>query len=433
MATTAIWSVKYSLRKVLDYVMNKDKTEKQLYVSGINVQVENACEEMTLTKQSWNKEKGILAFHGYQSFAPNEVNKKQAHEIGVELANTLWGDRFEVIVTTHLDKEHIHNHFVVNSVSFKDGLRYYDNKKSYKEMRSQSDAICNKYSLSVIEKPKEKAYHYAEWKAQVNNKPTIRSSIRNDVDDAIANSRTFTQFIQRLKKDGYVIKTGTKYMSIKPLNSTRYIRLKSLSKDGSYEVDNIKQRILENSIVKLEPIQEKAIIKYKGDLKKAKKLTGFKALYFHYMYNMGILPKHASSQKRVHVLLKEDLKYIDTITKEATLLWKKNIQTLDQLTCNENTTLEKIAELKKKRNSLNNKERRCNDDELKEIIKQEAKDISKEIRNCRKEVMLYEGVKKRSLRFKENLNEIQKEKEEKNHASRRRECRSSSKDESTRD
>lgn len=115
------------IRRVFMYATNGDKTEKQFYTTGINCDVEEAVEQMQFVKKRYRKEKGILAFHAEQSFAKGEVSPEVAHEIGVRLANEIWGDRFQVVVTTHLNTEHLHNHFVINSVSFKDGLKYYSN------------------------------------------------------------------------------------------------------------------------------------------------------------------------------------------------------------------------------------------------------------------------------------------------------------------
>lgn len=220
-ATTAIWDVSDNLKRRINYASNPEKTEKedfnkynynglgyvlsyatsniktekQCYVTGINIEVANALEEMSTTKRQYQKEKGKLAFHGHQSFAPNEVTAETAHQIGVELTKQMGGDRFEAVVTTHIDQKHFHNHFVINYVSFKDGLRYYDNKANYKKFRLLSDQLCKQYSLSTIENPKKKGWHYAEWKAEKEHRPTWRSTIRDDVDIAINNAITYTQFI----------------------------------------------------------------------------------------------------------------------------------------------------------------------------------------------------------------------------------------------
>ena len=243
MATTSIWSVKGWLGKVVIYVENPEKTRNpvyveqkeiteeesqglsdviayavneektrlkqrgkeiaeevmvmQQYVSGVNCALATARGEMMAVKKRYGKDEGIMAFHGYQSFAPGECTPAMAHEIGVKLAETLWGDRFQVLVATHLDKEnHLHNHFVVNSVSFLDGKRYHRTKQDYRRMRRESDRLCKEYALSVIEHPSEgKSQHYGEWRANQEQKPTYRGMVRADVNEAIRMARTENQFL----------------------------------------------------------------------------------------------------------------------------------------------------------------------------------------------------------------------------------------------
>ena len=174
MATVKIWKVKYNLDYVIDYASNfektslkenedlenvidyatkSSKTEQKLFVNALNCYPISAYEQMQDTKEKYGKKKGILAFHSYQSFAPGEVTPEVAHEIGMKFAEQMWGDSFEVAVATHLDTGCCHNHFVLNSVSFVDGKKYYDNLKNYARMRELSDNLCREYGLSVIENP----------------------------------------------------------------------------------------------------------------------------------------------------------------------------------------------------------------------------------------------------------------------------------------
>ena len=176
MATTSLWKVEKRLDKVIKYTTNAEKTEnkewykdlhntigyakadfkteKQLYVTGVNCTEDNALEDMIFTKERFGKTKGILAYHGFRSFAGGEVSPEQAHEIGVKLAEELWGDKYEVVVSTHLNTNHIHNHLVLNSVSFVDGRKYVNDREHYALMRKTSDDLCREYGLSVIkEKP----------------------------------------------------------------------------------------------------------------------------------------------------------------------------------------------------------------------------------------------------------------------------------------
>ena len=143
---------------------------------------------MIAVKKRFGKEGGVVAYHGYQSFAPNEATPEMAHEIGVRLAKVLWGEKYQVLVATHLDKEnHLHNHFVVNTVSFVDGIKYHRTEKDYFDMQRESDRLCREYGLSVIENPQRgKSKHYGEWRAEQEGRPTWRGLIKNDVDTAIS-------------------------------------------------------------------------------------------------------------------------------------------------------------------------------------------------------------------------------------------------------
>ena len=134
-----------------EYAKADFKTEEQLFVSGINCEKETAYQEMIETKKKFGKEKGVLAFHAFQSFKEGEVTPEQAHEIGVKLAEELWGDEFEVLVSTHLNTDNLHNHFVLNSVSFVNGRKYRDTRRTYALMRKTSDDLCREYNLSVLE------------------------------------------------------------------------------------------------------------------------------------------------------------------------------------------------------------------------------------------------------------------------------------------
>lgn len=461
MATTSIWDVSDNLKRVLDYISNPDKTknpnesnyhynglkqaisyttqdsktEKQLYVSGINCSMVTAFQDMVITKKAFQKTDGILAYHAYQSFVPGEVDAEVAHQIGIELAEAMWGERFEVLVSTHLDQEHYHNHFVINSVSFKDGLKYYDNKENYKKLRKLSDDLCRKYHLSVIENPKKKAMHYAEWQAEKQHRPTWRTAIREDVDFAINKAMTMKQFYQNLEALGYEIKHG-KHIAVRPPTKERFVRLKSLSRDEQYTEENIKERILQNSTIKWESVQDKKkvpIYHYKGDIKKARKLTGFRALYVHYMYCMGIIPKNAPHKKRVHFLLKEDLRYMDSITQETTLLGKKKINTLSDLDKHEAIAQGRLDTLTKERRCVYNKIRRCRNPDSKDKLQQDVAVLSAEIKSLRKEVVLYESIRHRSITMKQNLAVVkdQERKEREENERRRRNSRSGRSDVTT--
>jgi len=160
-----------ALGDVMKYATNDEKTEQQFFVSGVNCAIGIAREEMILTKKAFLDQKKIVCFHGYQSFREGEVTPELAHEIGVKLAEKMWGDRFQVVVATHLDTKCFHNHFVINATSFIDGKRYYGNKANVQKMRQLSDELCREYSLSVIEKPIGKKVPYSLYQAEKRDYP----------------------------------------------------------------------------------------------------------------------------------------------------------------------------------------------------------------------------------------------------------------------
>ena len=164
MATTGFWPVKGSLKKVLSYADNPDKTtdrkyldddlaqvlryaqndektDRRMYVSGINCSADHAYEDMMATKRRFGKLGGNVAYHGYQSFRTGEVTPEQAHQIGIETARSMWGDEYEVLVTTHLNTDNIHNHLIANSVSFRTGKKFENHVKDHYRLREISDAI----------------------------------------------------------------------------------------------------------------------------------------------------------------------------------------------------------------------------------------------------------------------------------------------------
>ena len=388
MATTAIWDVRgwlgqvvhyventaktknpnftdvdiQGLRDVMNYATQDYKTEQQFYVSGINCMAETARQEMLMVKKQFGKDGGIVAFHGYQSFAPGEVTPDLAHELGMKLAQKLWGARFQVIVATHLDKLHIHSHFVLNSVSFLDGKRYNDCNATYDLMRRASDRLCQEYGLSIIDNPKPgKRHSYDAWQAERDGKPTWWSLIREDVDKAIRQSISMSGFMRQLRSFGYEIKTG-KYISIRPQGKERFTRLKTLG--DNYTEEAIKQRILRQRLPEhiLKPIQPTVkYARFEGNFKLLKpSIKGLRALYFHYLY----LLRKAQRQPTQYVsfLLREDIRKMDAFTAQTKLLCKYRIETKEELLDLITDHKWEKVQLTGERRLINNRKRRTTDE-----------------------------------------------------------------------
>ena len=344
MAVTKIWPVKDNLNRVVRYISNENKTTGQIsdglkevityatqgyktneeeYITGINCNPDTSVRQMIATKQKWGKDDGVLAFHAVQSFKPDELTPELCHEIGVKLAGLIWGDRFEVVVSTHLDKHHLHNHFVVHSVSFMDGKKFDNNRNDYIRFRNLSDDLCNGYNLSVV-KSNGKGMHHSEWEAMQNGKPYFRELIKHDVDVVLSYARSMEQFVEGLVEMGYEVSTNRKYIAIKHPQGQRMRRLKSLLRDGRYDEEHIEERLYNNLILPMVKVQD-AIPShfYKGD---SKKLKGFKALYFKYMYMMGIIHANDAPKRYPSAALRRDLIYMDKITEENTFLGKNNLE-----------------------------------------------------------------------------------------------------------
>lgn len=384
-----------ALQDVIDYAENPSKTEKKLYVTGINVSPDIARDQMVMVKQQYGKMDKILAYHGYQSFLPGEVTADQAHEIGIELAKRLWGDKYQVLVTTHLDKDHLHNHFCLNSVSFTDGLKFRGGQKAYWIMRAASDKICAEYGLSVIKNP-GKGKNYGEWKAEKEGRPTIRSLIREEIDEIIKSSYTTIEFWKQLDKRGYIVyRQGPqyKYTSFIPPYGTKRVRLDKLGPE--YTEDAIRERIasVRNGIKKFfEPEHD-----HNAWLKKYEpvKLKGFKALYYHYMYFFGIIRKKETPQ-RISFYLREEIIKFERYQKQFHFLYDNNLETQGQIQRRIDTNESRINELVLERRRLYRKP-----DTEEQISK-----INKELKELRNDVGMCNNILKDSERVHERLEGI---------------------------
>ena len=246
---TEVLAALHAVDDVVEYAADEMKTEKMMFVSGVNCDSENAVEVFKNTirdnlRSTRADAKRRVCFHGYQSFAEGEVDADTAHNIGVELAKRLWGEKFPVLVATHCNTNHYHNHFVICAVSDQDGSKFLNKKEDYRRMREESDRLCKEYGLSVIEHPKDKGMNYSEWRAEQEGVPTLRSSIRAAIDLAIKGSTSKKQFLDAMDEMGFIIDESGKYAKIKHIGTERFVRFKSLGE--GYSVEEIIKRIYSN-------------------------------------------------------------------------------------------------------------------------------------------------------------------------------------------
>ena len=394
--TTAV-----SLQDALDYAANRDKTEQSCFESSYACTLETAFADMRQTKEHRHKLGGVQGYHLVQSFAAGEVTPELAHQIAKELADRVLGGRYEYVIGTHLNTGHIHSHIVWNSVSQIDGKMYHSNYKSYvTEIRKVSDELCRKYKLSVIdtENSNHVAKPYAEWLAEKNNQPTWRTAIRQDVDEAIQQSLTWRQFLSAMERKGYEVRMGRKYPVLRPPGKERFVRFKTLGK--RYTPEAIQTRILYPQNYR--PYVEKAPSVQHGRLRSGKprrKLTGLRALYYCYLYELGALPR---KPRRPSYAVRQDAYKLDQRIRQMEFLSKNNIDTLAQLETYRQAKLGEIVQLTAERKSLY----KTNPDSPRiQQVNTALKQLRQEERLCRK-------IAEHSLEVQQHLTEARRDRAE---------------------
>ena len=384
---------KTDLGLVLDYIENTDKTitpdGRTVLETAINCQLGTAYQEMQATKRRWHKNSGVLGYHLIHSYAPGEVTPEKAHALGIEFARNLLGDRYEVVISTHVDHAHLHNHILFNSVSFLDGKKYRDNFKAYfGDIRSASNEISRKHGLSVIE-PSESGKSYAQWDAEKSGKQTVRGLIRQDIDTALCSAFTYQSFFTQLEKMGYTVKRGpnVKYTAVRPPGGSRFIRLDSLGE--GYTEAELKARLSASryEAPRKETSTPKRYHIHKPLPKQHRKPHGFQALYVYYLYFLGIR-KPSPKRKPAPFPVRKEVTRLKRYTKQFRLLHRYQIETDTQLSMLTDALQAKIDCLTEERKGLYRRKRNGTDvDHLLQPLNSELRDLRAELRLCDQIVM----------------------------------------------
>lgn len=380
MAVTSLWRIKWTVNKVINYAENPVKTtvfgensdtdldtkspenvlnivmnyaqrdsatEIKKLVSGINCNPENADKEMMQVKKFFAKTDGTVAYHGYQSFSENEVDAETAHQIGCELARKLWGERYQVVVATHIDKQsHIHNHFVINTVSFVDGKKFHRTNSDYKEMQKVSDELCEKYGLNVIYHPKSSKKSYVEYKAEKSGNFTKSEIIRRDIDECLMTATTQRQFYEDMKLLGYTFDFSHKYTTISHPSFEKPRRLKTLGAD--YVPTAIKERVASNwrRRVLVYPDQDKPeILFFDGDKNNNLVFQNYQSVYVHFVYGLNIVKDREYYNRELQRWLADDLIKFDKRVEEQNFLLDNNLFTEDDICDFKENLLKEFSEL----------------------------------------------------------------------------------------
>lgn len=398
--------IQKNLEAVINYAKNGDKTEKGILVCGINCLPDTAYFQMMLTKKTFHKEDGRLGYHIIQSFNGKEVSPEKCNSIGVEFAQSLFGDKYQVLVCTHIDKENVHNHIVLNSVSFVDGLKYHNSNVELAFLRETSDDLCRKYGLYVIESEKaDKENAIARNRTNNYNRNSGKMElIKNDIDEAIKNAKKYQDFIDNLAYKGYYVKKSNNVISVSTPYFNRNIRL-SRAFGEDYTFENIKNRIYyrnyqtnENKVYKVKIYEGVKIDK------NLLKISSFYRLYVHYLYVLGKLPPKIQYEEQTAEYYKEIDKYVK-IMDEFSMINIHDIKTLEDVRNLKTEYFEEISPLKAQKEEYMKLYNQTQNNADKTILKarinhlnEDIERINKKLQTCRRIISKIErGEKEEKL------------------------------------
>lgn len=429
MATTGFWPVKSRLKEVIDYAENPDKTidkkyvdsdlyaalqyaaddnktDERMYVSGINCNAKRAYERMTATKKRFGKTGGNVAYHGYQSFRTGEVTPEEAHKIGLETARRMWGKDYEIVVTTHLNTDNLHNHFVVNSVSFRTGRKFENHISDHYRLREISDTVCLEHGKSVL---KDAIFYGGEkkdyWLKKKGNM-THRELLKSDIDSAIAQSTNFQAFEYRLKDMGYTIQRDMNYAhySVKAPSWQRAIRLDRLGKE--YTPTAIRERLLDNrnhiGYLPFHKPKYAPLILFETEYRKTRNMDGIQVMFALVIELCRLITGNnieSNAPRPLSPDMRQEVVKLDKTLKEYNFLCENRIDSPTELVAFIEGKREQIGTLEKERQSVYNRNRH----KKSETLNAQAREISAKIKPLREELSTAKAVLEKLPRFKELL------------------------------
>lgn len=430
MATTGFWPVKGRLKEVIDYaknpdkttakeyldedlyaairyVENDDKTDQTMYVSGINCSKHNAYNEMIAVKHRFGERGKNIAYHGFQSFAPGEVTPEEAHSIGKETARRMWGAQYQVVVTTHLNTGKIHNHFVLNSVSFKTGKKFRNGIGDRFELRKISDAICAERNKSVIQGNKFYSNKKEYW-IKKNGGMSHRDMLRKDVDEALSQSCSFREIEYYLKTLGYKFERDFYYdhPSVYADGWKRAVRISSLGEQ--YSKENIHNRCLENQrkpelYAFVTPAWKRRPLLV---LERDKYISGWDdtiivlfELFIELLKICIVGNTQEYDNRPVSPMMRAEMRKLDRYIEEYNLLCDNNLNSPKKLLDFQENLSSRISELEQERYALRLKLRRVKTPEEDAALKEQCKEITKKITPLRKEYKI-------AIRIEEHIPKI---------------------------
>lgn len=424
MSITKYKVIKNNLEAVINYAQNGEKTEHGILVSGINCLPQKAYSQMMLIKKNFHKENGRLGYHIIQSFSGNEISPEECNRIGMELAQNLWGDKYQVLVCTHTNKNNVHNHIILNSVSFIDGSKYHNSNVEIALLKETNDDICIKYGLSVVESykaNKQKEILKSRIKNFYRNEGKMEL-IKSNINDAIKNAKKYQDFIDILSFKGYHIKKSGISLSVSTPYYNRNIRL-ARAFGEEYTFDNIKYRIYYNETYPISSENDKSYKIYESIKIDSVKLktSSFYRLYVHYLYLLGKLPPKIHYEEKSKEYYREINKF-NKLCDELNLFSTHNLNSIEDVQNLRIQYIERISPLKAQKEKYiklyNQTEKEAEKTILKEKITKLTENINKlnsNIQTCKRIIYCSEkGTKENWLIQKRQENNIQKNEKENN-------------------
>ncbi len=408
--TTDVKYLDDDLKNALRYAENIDKTDRQMYVSGINCSKQRAYEEMCAVKKRYGERGKVVAYHGYQSFQAGETTPEEAHCIGIETARRMWGDRFQVIVTTHLNTSNLHNHFIINATSFKDGKKYRNKIGDHMELRRVSDEVCREYGKSVIENAPFYGGDKAYWVRKSGQIPR-KDVLRHDVDEALACTIKPFDFEMYLRSLGYQFVRNFKYQnpSVIAPDWHKPVRLSSLGNDYSREaiIRRLQSQSEDKCFVDFYTprsfYQRQPLILRIRDFEEKTEPDVITAL-FDLIITIAKLITGNKVQKRdyrpVSPELRAEIRNLDRTLEEYHFLRDHNVESAEEFVMCRREIAEQIKELESERQHIRNRIRRAKTPEEDNSLKEQCKEITKKLTPLRKQLIVCGRIENKAPRLR---------------------------------
>lgn len=422
-ATNGSKTIGQAVHSVIDYVTNADKTEQQYYCEGINCAVETAAEEMLAVKEAYGKTDGIQIYHGHLSFAEQDITPDMAQRVGMEFARRVWGDRFQVVVTTHLNTAHLHCHFAINSVSFRDGQRLQGEEKYWYCFRHIADEVCRDFGLYYDPEAKPTKKASAKNAAARSGATPHSEAARRAIDAALKHAYTLQDLKARLGDMGYTLSASPNRKHWTIIRDT-WERPRRLYKLGEgYTEENIVSRIRQNGIEvrQLPRATPRRTVQRQlrgSSVKRLRRFGGFRGLYLHYCYLLGVIPaRRQASAKQLYYTMGGEIKQADRLRAQTQLLCRERIDTMEQLREYKSGLEQRVGSLILQRKKLYMQARKLTGSGAQEAeVREKINALTAELKTLRKDIRLCEGIEERSAAYAEqHRQENNKSKEEKNY------------------